>query len=150
MTNGTRILRATERSPIVTVDGTQFQGRPDFDPSTVFAGVTTGVTRTSYVYNVADVTGTAGVEYDDARRWRLGLLGRYVGQRYDQDFSDFADPGDIRYPDMLALDLTAGLRVSRAVRLDLLVNNLTDENYYEKRGFNLMGRAVTLRVTSLF
>jgi outer membrane cobalamin receptor len=80
----------------------------------------------------------------------VGVLGRYVGQRYDQDFSDFADASDIRYPDMLTLDLTAGLRLSRGVRFDLLVNNLTDENFYEKRGFNLMGRAVQLRVTSLF
>lgn len=149
-TTGTRILEASERSPIVTVDGTPFRNQPNFDPARVFSAVALGTSSTAYVRNVADVTVTGGIEYDDRRRWRAGLTGRYVGQRYDQDFSDFSDVSDIRYPDMLTLDLVAGVRVHRTLRLDLLVNNLTDENVYEKRGFNLMGRALQLRVTSAF
>lgn len=149
-TSGTRILRAREQSPIVTVDGTSFQNRPNFDPAQVFSGVVLGSVRTAYVYNVADLTVLGGVEYDDRRRFRFGVTGRYVGQRYDQDFSDFADISDIRYPDMLVLDLVAGVRLPRALRLDLLVGNVTDENFYEKRGYNLQGRTVQLRLGAGF
>jgi outer membrane receptor protein involved in Fe transport len=149
-TSGTRILRAREQSPVVTVDGTPFQGRPNFDPSAVFGGVVLGTVRTAYVYNVADLTVLGGVEYDDRRRVRFGVTGRYVGQRYDQDFSDFADISDIRYPDMLVLDLVAGIRLPRALRLDVLVGNVTDENFYEKRGYNLQGRTVQLRLGAGF
>ncbi|NJO03246.1 MAG: hypothetical protein HC880_17595, partial [Bacteroidia bacterium] len=34
--------------------------------------------------------------------------------------------------------------------LSLQISNLTDENYYEKRGFNLPGRAFYLRYTLEF
>jgi vitamin B12 transporter len=34
--------------------------------------------------------------------------------------------------------------------LSLRVSNLTDENYYETRGFNLPGRATNLRYTFRF
>ena len=149
-TSGTRMLRARELSPVVTVDGTPFQNRPDFDPRQVFGGVIVGSAATRTVYNVADLTALGGIEYDDRARFRLGLTGRYVGQRYDQDFSDFADISDIRYPDMLVLDLVAGVRLPRGLRVDLLVSNVTDENFYEKRGYNLAGRVVQFRLGAGF
>ena len=33
------------------------------------------------------------------------------------------------------VDLTGGVRITRRLRADVQVNNATDENYYEKRGY---------------
>jgi outer membrane receptor protein involved in Fe transport len=102
------------------------------------------------IRNVAHLTGTAGVDYDDLRRFSGRLGARYVGRRLDSDFSDPADPGDIEYAPFLVVDLTAGVRLGGRYSLDGQVSNLTDENYYEKRGYNLPGRAVRLRVSANF
>jgi outer membrane cobalamin receptor len=48
----------------------------------------------------------------------------------------------------MTLDLATTVRVTRSYSVALLVSNLTDENYYEKRGFNLPGRSVRLKLTA--
>ena len=53
-------------------------------------------------------------------------------------------------PPFLVLDLVAGVRVGARNRVDVVVGNATDENYYEKRGYNLAGRVVQLRLTTGF
>jgi outer membrane receptor protein involved in Fe transport len=143
--NGTRMLRAVERSPVVTVDGSRFAGVTNFDPLRVFDGVALGAGARAAVLNVADLTMTGGAEYA-GRRLRASLAARYVGQRHDQDFTDFTDISNIRYPDFLVLDAVVGTALGRGTRLDLLLSNVTDENMYEKRGYNLPGRALSLRL----
>jgi vitamin B12 transporter len=101
---------------------------------------------TSDIRNVADLTAVFGAEYDDLRRFSTRLSGRYVGERLDFDFSDFANIGDVRYPAFLVFDATASLRVAERYRLGVLLGNLTDENYYEVRGYNLPGRSVQLQL----
>jgi outer membrane receptor protein involved in Fe transport len=81
---------------------------------------------------------------------RLGALGRYVGTRTDDDFTNFSDISLIEYPPFAVLDLTAGIQFSPRLRGDLQLNNVTDENYYEKRGYNLPGRAFTVRLMTTF
>jgi vitamin B12 transporter len=135
----------------VTVDAAQFNGVTNFTPASIFPGVRLGApANTLRIKNVASANWNVGLDYDDRSRLRLGVLGRYVGTRTDSDFSDFSDISDIEYPPFAVLDLTAGLRITGRLRADLQLSNVTDENYYEKRGYNLPGRAVTLRVTTAF
>ena len=57
---------------------------------------------------------------------------------------------EIEYPAFMVLDFTASYTFKKLHSVGLYVNNLTDENYYEKRGFNLPGRNVALRYTIRF
>ena len=149
--SGTRIFSATETTPTVTVDAAQFNGATNFSPSSIFRGVVIGAPNVERrIKNVASANWNLGMQFDDRRRFQAGLLGRYVGQRLDDDFSDFSDVSDIRYPAFAILDLTGGVRLTRRVRADIQVSNVTDENYYEKRGYNLPGRAFTIRLTTAF
>lgn len=149
--NATRIFTATETTPTVTVAAAQFNGVTNFTPASIFPGVRLGTPdNTLQIKNVAAANWNVGLEYDDRSRLRLGVLGRYVGTRTDSDFSDFSDISDIEYPPFAILDLTAGLRLTRRLRADVQLTNVTDENYYEKRGYNLPGRAFTVRLTTAF
>ncbi len=149
--NATRMFTATETTPTVTVDAAQFNGVTNFTPASIFQGVRLGApNNTLRIKNVASANWNVGLEYDDRSRFRLGALGRYVGTRTDSDFSDFSDISDIEYPPFAILDLTAGVRLSGRLRADLQLSNVTDENYYEKRGYNLPGRAFTVRLTTAF
>lgn len=104
----------------------------------------------SEIRNVAGLTLNYGIEYDDLDRYYARLSGRYVGERVDTDFSDFPNLADVRYPAFMTLDLATGVRLSDGYRISLLVSNLTDENYYEVRGYPLPGRAYRLRFTAEF
>ena len=149
--NATRIFSATETTPTVAVNAAQFNGVTNFSPSSIFAGVQIGAPTTELrIKNVASANWNVGIEFDDHSRVRAGLLGRYVGTRIDDDFSDFSDVSDIEYPPFAVLDLSAGVRLTRRVRADGQISNVTDENYYEKRGYNLPGRTFTVRLSTAF
>jgi vitamin B12 transporter len=150
-TNTTRILRAVERTPAASVDAARFAGTRDFDPTQVFGALVFSDTASDIpIRNVADLTLTYGIEYDDFSRFSGRVSGRYVGNRVDSDFSDATDISDVEYPPFMVLDLVAGVRVARRYRVDAVVSNLTDENFYEKRGYNLPGRSIQLRVRADF
>jgi vitamin B12 transporter len=148
--NATHLLKREETVPALSVDAARFAGRTDFRPEEVTGALVFGEPGRRDIRNVATRTITYGAEYDDLRRFSARLTGRYVGKRLDVDFSDFSNITDIRYPAFMTLDLTSTLRLGRAYSVSLLVANLTDENYYEKRGFNLPGRSVRLRLTADF
>lgn len=112
----------------------------------IFSARETTDGRTGDVLNVADLTLVGGVEFDDLERFYVRVSGRYVGERLDTDFTDFANPGQVRYPEFLVVDATAGWRVAGPYRLTAAVSNLTDENYYEVRGYPLPGRELRLGV----
>jgi vitamin B12 transporter len=98
--------------------------------------------------NVADLTLSYGIEYDDLRRYSARLTGRYVGERLDTDWN--AWPAEVAYPAFMTLDLAGNLRVTDRYGLALHVSNLTDEHYYEIRGFPLPGRMLRLSVSANF
>jgi outer membrane receptor protein involved in Fe transport len=149
--NMTRIVSAAEITPTVTVAAAPFNGVTNFSPTSIFGAVQIGApTRENRIKNVASANWNVGVEFDDHTRFRFSALGRYVGARRDDDFSDFSDVSDIEYPPFAVLDLSAGTRLTRRVRADVLISNVTDENYYEKRGYNLPGRVLSLRLTTAF
>lgn len=147
--DATRTLRAQETTPVATVD-TAGLAAVQLDARAVFGRVVLGpASTTTRIRNVANFTATAGVDYAGGP-YTARLASRYVGRRFDSDFSDFSDLSDILYPAFLVTDLTLGVRLRERYRVEALVGNLTDENYYEKRGYNLPGRTVRLRVTADF
>ncbi|WP_020529419.1 TonB-dependent receptor [Flexithrix dorotheae] len=92
------------------------------------------------MHNVAKATSNFGIEYDNLKKFSIGLTGRYVGNRFDRDWSSYSEFIEMEYPPFLVMDFRARYKITPKHMVDLLVNNITDENYYEKRGFNLMGR----------
>lgn len=119
--NGTRLLRAEEMSA--------------------------GTTRR--IRNVADLTVVAGLALD-ADRLGATLSGRYVGERADADFTDWMNPGEVRYPAFLVFDLSTRLRAHHRLLVTGAIDNLTDENYYEVRGYNLPGRSLRVGMSVEF
>ncbi|MCF0056861.1 TonB-dependent siderophore receptor [Dyadobacter sp. CY356] len=101
------------------------------------------------IQNVAKNTFNYGLEYDNLKWLRLRLSGRTIGTRIDIDYTDPINPV-IDYPKYMVLDFTAAFKIAQKHTLALKVNNVTDENYYEKRGYNLPGRAVSIRYTVAF
>ncbi len=115
-----------------------------FKAKEVLISPLTGVTTFKDIYNVANFTSTYGLEYNTLKSLALRLTGRYVGKRKDTDFNDSKFP-EIVYPSFMTIDFGASYAYNKKHRISLLANNLTDENYYEKRGFNLQGRSFSLR-----
>ena len=143
---GNHLLRAEETSRFVSVDAARFAGRTDFRPEDAADALVFGDEGEREVLNVADHTLNYGVEWDDLRRFSARLSGRYVGERTDLDFTDFSSVANIRYPAFMVMDASAGVRLAERYRVSLLASNLTDENYYEKRGYNMPGRSLSLRL----
>jgi vitamin B12 transporter len=103
-----------------------------------------GTESTRDIYNVADFTASYGLAYNNLRGIDLRLTGRYTGKRKDTDFNDPLYP-EIVYPEFMTMDFGASYTFKKKHTLSFLMNNVTDENYYEKRGFNLAGRNFSLR-----
>ncbi len=101
------------------------------------------------ISNVAKNTFNYGLEYDDMKHLRLRLSGRSIGMRKDIDYTDPINP-EIEYPNYMVFDFTAIYSFAQKHAIALKVSNLTDENYYEKRGYNLAGRGVSVRYTVSF
>ncbi|MDF7815817.1 TonB-dependent receptor [Hymenobacter sp. YC55] len=101
------------------------------------------------IQNVARFSHNFGVSYDNFKYLNARLSGRYVGRRRDTDFTDVNSP-QILYPEYMTLDFSVTGTYAQRHALTLYVNNLTNENYYEKRGYNLPGRNVAARYTLTF
>ncbi|MDR6198018.1 TonB-dependent receptor [Siphonobacter sp. SORGH_AS_0500] len=101
------------------------------------------------IANVAKTNVNYGLEFDNRKNLRLRLTGRYVGTRRDIDYTDALNP-EIEYTPFMVVDLVAAYTLEKKHTLTLLLNNLTDENYYEKRGYNMPGRSVSLRYALQF
>jgi len=108
-----------------------------------------GTETAKEIANVADFTATYGVEFNNLKGLDLRLNMRYVGKRRDTDFNDSRSP-EIVYPEFMVADFGASYTFIKKHTFSLLVNNITDENYYEKRGYNLAGRNFSLRYNISF
>ena len=108
-----------------------------------------GSQTTRPVFNIARLSGNYGVAFDSNHGVRARLAGHYVGRRHDADITDVRVP-QIDYPAYMTLDFSAAYTLAARHTFTLQVGNLTDENYYEKRGFNLPGRNWTGGYTIAF
>ena len=78
----------------LAADAARFAGRTDFAAEDVVDAIGFGAATTGRIRNVAELTLSYGVEYDDRRRLSARLGGRYVGERLDTDFTDFLNVAD--------------------------------------------------------
>lgn len=101
------------------------------------------------IQNVARNTFNYGLAYDNLKWLSLRLSGRSIGTRKDIDYTDPINP-EIEYPKYMVLDFTTQFKIAGGHTLALKISNITDENYYEKRGYNLPGRAVSVRYLKRF
>ncbi|MBB6501592.1 TonB-dependent receptor [Pedobacter cryoconitis] len=108
-----------------------------------------GTQTSKDIYNVPNFTSSYGFEFNNLKGLDLRLSGRYVGKRKDTDFNDPKYP-EIVYPEFMVADFGASYTYMKRHTVTFLVNNITDENYYEKRGFNLAGRNFALRYNISF
>lgn len=108
--------------------------------TTIFSAeeeVTAGTNRD--IYNVADYTYNYGVEYDDGTiDSRLHF--RTVGPMRDTDWVTAGYP-EIEYPSFTVIDLVVGYNFLEHHRVALKVDNLFDEDYYEKKGYPKPGQS---------
>jgi vitamin B12 transporter len=101
------------------------------------------------IRNVAAMTAVAGVDLT-GRRFTGRWSGRYVGDRVDDDYVAWWAPGEIEYPAYLVFDLSGSLHLGERYRATIEVRNLTNEDYFEIRGYNLPGRSARLKLSARF
>lgn len=99
--------------------------------------------------NIANNTLIFGTDYRYGGL-SAGFKGRYIGYRYDRNWNYTDKYVEVRYPQMMTMDLYLGYAVTQKINLMGYVSNVTDENYYEKRGYNLPGRMYSLKATVTF
>ncbi|QNK63748.1 TonB-dependent receptor [Pedobacter sp. PAMC26386] len=111
-----------------------------------------GSKTTQDIYNVPNFTSSYGFEFNNLKGLDLRLTARYVGKRKDLDYNYYGKgvTPEIVYPDFMVADFGASYTYKKRHTVSFLMNNITDENYYEKRGFNLAGRNFALRYNISF
>ena len=108
--------------------------------------VTSGTMRD--IYNVADYTYNYGVEYDD-KKVDARLHCRSVGPRRDTDWVTAGYP-EVEYPSFTVVDLVVGYNFLDHHRAALTIDNLFDEDYYEKKGYPKPGQSFLVSYTYHF
>ncbi|PIE68477.1 MAG: TonB-dependent receptor [Deltaproteobacteria bacterium] len=103
---------------------------------------------TKDIHNVADYTYNYGIMYDD------GMIDgnfhfRSQGEMRDTDWNALGYP-ELEYPAFTVADLVVGVNFMEKHRIALTVDNIFDEDYYEKKGFPKPGRAFYVNYTFSF
>jgi vitamin B12 transporter len=91
------------------------------------------------IHNVAEFTYNYGIKYDDGF-FDAKLHVRNQGPMKDTDWNAAGYP-EIEYPSFTVVDLAAAVNFLDHHRITLKVDNILDEDYYEKKGFPKPGRA---------
>jgi len=124
---------------------------------------------------VRDNTASFGLEFDNLKGFTTRLNGRYIGHRYENNYMYLADYSNwpnitketivfngkevrsdlineelLRHPVSYVFDYSASYTFNEKYTLGLTVSNLLDENYTEKDGYNMPGRAFMGRFTCKF
>jgi len=100
---------------------------------------------TSEVFNVRNPNYSISLTYNDGRRISARLQTRFSGKQKDTDWSAPVYPyPDIIYPAFLVTDFSMRVKINEHHAIGASVSNITDENYYEKRGYNQPGRTFGL------
>lgn len=102
------------------------------------------------IHNVADNNLRFGIEFNNKKWLRCGLTGRYKGNRYDRNWGYYNEYVEVEYAKYMVLDAYMGIKFFKFHDISVFANNLTDENYYEKRGYNMPGRSFHVRYTFTF
>ena len=99
---------------------------------------TNGITTESLMINIAKDNYIYGLDYGNSK-FSGRINGRYVGKRWDRNYNDILRPM-IELPSFMTIDANVSYKINSIHEVGLYVDNITDENYYEKRGYNMAGR----------
>jgi outer membrane receptor protein involved in Fe transport len=102
------------------------------------------------IHNVADNNLRFGLEFNNKKWLRCGVTGRYKGNRYDRNWGFYNEYVEVEYAKHMVMDAYLGINFLKFHDISVFANNLTDENYYEKRGYNMPGRSFHIRYTFAF
>lgn len=100
------------------------------------------------IQNVAKMVMNYGLEFGKDK-WSARLTCRYMGRRWDTDYNDSKRPL-VYYPSFMTADAVVCWQFVSHHQISLSATNITDENYYEKRGFNMPGRSISLKYAFQF
>jgi len=100
------------------------------------------------IHNVSDTKFNTGVMYNDNTFFGKFNI-RYMGERKDSDWYTSGYP-EITYDDFTVCDLSAGVRFKKYHKVKVGVDNIFNENYFEKPEYPLPGRAVYADYTFTF
>jgi vitamin B12 transporter len=90
------------------------------------------------IHNVAEHTLNYGIRYNDGF-FDAKLHFRNQGKMKDTDWTAAGYP-ELEYPTFTVMDLALGVSFLNHHRVTFKVDNLLDENYYEKKGYPKPGR----------
>ncbi|MPQ47967.1 TonB-dependent receptor [Marinifilum sp. N1E240] len=105
---------------------------------------------------VREKSGNFGVEFDNLKGFYTRLNARYSGHRYEDNWYTWysvrptVTDGVLKHPDFMTFDYSANYTIKDKYTLGLSIANLLDENYTEKDGYNMPGRAVTMKFNYKF
>lgn len=94
------------------------------------------------IQNVSKMIINYGLDYG-RRKFNARLTGRFMGRRWDTDYNDALRPL-VYYPAFMTVDAALVYNIQKRHQLSLTLSNITDENYYEKRGYNMPGRTIDI------
>jgi outer membrane receptor protein involved in Fe transport len=108
-------------------------------------------TDTSEVFNVRNPNFSIDITYSDVKHLTARLATRFSGRQKDTDWSStLYNAPDVIYPPFLVTDFSLRVKINEHHYVGGRIANITDENYYEKRGYNLPGRNFGLDYELLF
>ncbi len=105
---------------------------------------------------VREKSGNFGVELDNLKGFYARLNARYSGHRFEDNWYTWypirtnVTDAVLKHPDFMIFDLSASYTFADNYTLGFSLANLLDENYTEKDGYNMPGRAVTAKFSYKF
>lgn len=131
-----------------------------------------GVKKEGDMRYVRDNTASFGVEFDNLKGFSTRLNGRYIGHRYEDNYMvtypaptyarapvvfngkevrpELTNDLLLRHPVSYIFDYSALYDFNENYTVGMTVSNLLDENYTEKDGYNMPGRAFMAKFTYKF
>lgn len=113
---------------------------------------------TSDILYVREGNGSMGVSFDDKKALSTRLNARYIGHRYSADYLSYGNRPELyemnipflEHPDALVFDFSIDYNIAKKYRVGIQVENLFDENYTEKDGYNMPGRSFSASIGYIF
>jgi len=105
---------------------------------------------------VREKSGNFGIEFDNLKGFYTRLNARYSGHRYEDNWYTWysvrptVTDGVLKHPDFMTFDYSANYTIKEKYTIGVSVANLLDENYTEKDGYNMPGRAITMKFNYKF
>ncbi|PKQ61815.1 hypothetical protein BZG02_14405 [Labilibaculum filiforme] len=105
---------------------------------------------------VRDNNANFGIDFDNLNGFSTRLNARYIGHRYEDNWYTHypvrtnVTEKVLRHPVSMVFDYSANYTIKEKYSLGLSVDNLLDENYTEKDGYNMPGRTITAKFNYKF